>query len=179
MNKKVDTLSKGNQQKIQLAVAMLNDPEILILDEPFSGLDPVNAMLLKDIVRESIEAGKIVLFSSHQMSYVEEFCEHIAILNQGQIVLNTSIEEHKRTYDRRHLVLDIPGGAQEQAVAYLTGKGLRAEEVKREVHLYVPDPGDTLPVLSGMSGAGVPVEGYRVFEPTLEDIFVEYTSKQI
>lgn len=178
-NKKVDTLSKGNQQKIQLAVAMLNDPEILILDEPFSGLDPVNAMLLKDIVVESIRAGKIVLFSSHQMNYVEEFCENIAILNRGEIVLNTSIEAHKRTYDRRHLVLDIPDGVQEQALRYLSGKGLRAETVKRELHLYVPEATDTLPILSGMSESGVPVEGYRVFEPTLEDIFVEYTSKAI
>ncbi|MFH1513251.1 MAG: ATP-binding cassette domain-containing protein [Bacillota bacterium] len=177
--KKVDTLSKGNQQKIQLAVAMLNDPEILILDEPFSGLDPVNAKLLKDIVRESIEAGKIVLFSSHQMNYVEEFCEDIAILSHGEIVLDTSIEEHKRTYDRRHLVLDVPGGLQAQAIRYLTGRGLRAEDVKREVHLYVPEVTDTLPILSGMSEAGVPIEGYRVFEPTLEDIFVEYTSNAI
>ncbi len=179
VNKKVDTLSKGNQQKIQLAVAMLNDPEILILDEPFSGLDPVNAKLLKVIVRETMDEGKIVLFSSHQMNYVEEFCEDIAILNHGEIVLNTSIEQHKRTYDRRHLVLDIPDGAQDRAVQYLSGKGLRAEIVHGNVHLYVPEVGDTLPVLSGMSGTGVPVEGYRVFEPTLEDIFVEYTSKQI
>lgn len=179
MNKKVDTLSKGNQQKIQLAVAMLNDPEILILDEPFSGLDPVNAKLMKAIVQETIEDGKIVLFSSHQMNYVEEFCKNIAILNHGEIVLNTGIEEHKRSYDRRHLVLDIGENAQEKAVGYLTGKGLRAELKKRAVHLYVPDGGDTLGILSGMSGNGMPLEGYRVFEPTLEDIFVEYTSEAI
>jgi len=180
VNKKVDTLSKGNQQKIQLAAAMLNDPEILILDEPFSGLDPVNAKLLKVIVRETIAEGKIVLFSSHQMNYVEEFCENIAVLNHGEIVLNTSIAEHKRTYDRRHLVLDLPGeDARRQAVGYLTGKGLRAEEERGGVHLYVPDVKDILPVLTGMSEAGVPVEGYRVFEPTLEDIFVEYTSKAV
>ena len=177
--KKVDTLSKGNQQKIQLAVAMLNDPDILILDEPFSGLDPVNAMLLKEIVRESIEAGKIVLFSSHQMSYVEEFCKDIAILNNGRIVLNTAIEAHKRTYDRRHLVLDIPEAAKAQAVEYLSGRRLRAELLHGSVHLFVSETGDTLPVLSGMTEAGIPVEGYRVFEPTLEDIFVEYTSKAV
>jgi ABC-2 type transport system ATP-binding protein len=178
-NKKVDTLSKGNQQKIQLAVAMLCDPQILILDEPFSGLDPVNAKLLKDIVRESITAGKIVLFSSHQMNYVEEFCQNIAILSHGEIVLNTSIEDHKRTYDRRHLVLDVTNGMQKQAVQYLTGKGLRAEDADHEVHLYVPEVRDTLPILSGMSESGVTIEGYRVYEPTLEDIFVEYTSKAI
>ena len=179
LNKKVDSLSKGNQQKIQLAVAMLNDPEILILDEPFSGLDPVNAKLLKLIVKETIDEGKIVLFSSHQMNYVEEFCRDIAILNQGRIVLNTDIEKYRRGCDRRHLVLDIPDEAREDALKCLTAKGLRAEDVKHEVHLYVPDVGDTLNILSGLSGSGVPVEGYRVFEPTLEDVFVEYTSDSI
>ncbi|HPJ01921.1 MAG TPA: ATP-binding cassette domain-containing protein [Candidatus Limiplasma sp.] len=179
IGKKVDALSKGNQQKIQLAAAMLNDPQMLILDEPFSGLDPVNAKLLKDIVRESIAAGKIVLFSSHQMSYVEEFCRDIAILNRGEIVLNTDIEAHKRSYDRHHLVLDVPADAQGNAVAYLSGKGLQAEQARGDVHLHVPDGKDTLPILAGLSESGVPVEGYRVFEPSLEDVFVEYTSSTI
>lgn len=85
-NKRLDTLSKGNQQKIQLITALAHNPEIVILDEPFSGLDPVNAMLLKDVVKEEIAKGKIVLFSSHQMSYIEEFCSNIAIINQGEIV---------------------------------------------------------------------------------------------
>lgn len=78
-NKRLDTLSKGNQQKIQLITALAHDPDIVVLDEPFSGLDPVNAMLLKDVVKEQIEKGKIVLFSSHQMNYIEEFCDKIAI----------------------------------------------------------------------------------------------------
>lgn len=83
-NKKLNTLSKGNQQKIQLITALAHDPDIIILDEPFSGLDPVNAMLLKDVVKEEISKGKIVLFSSHQMNYIEEFCDSIAILNDGK-----------------------------------------------------------------------------------------------
>ena len=74
-NRRLDTLSKGNQQKIQLITALAHDPDIIILDEPFSGLDPVNAMMLKDVVREQLQKGKIVLFSSHQMSYIEEFCD--------------------------------------------------------------------------------------------------------
>ena len=87
-NKKLETLSKGNQQKIQLITALAHDPDIVILDEPFSGLDPVNAMLLKDVVKEQIAKGKIVLFSSHQMSYIEEFCDSIAILNNGVVALH-------------------------------------------------------------------------------------------
>ncbi len=178
-NKKVDTLSKGNQQKIQLAVAMLGDPQLVILDEPFSGLDPVNAMLLKDIVRECIEDGKIVLFSSHQMGYVEEFCQDIAIINQGRIVLDTSIAAHKRSYDRRHILVDTAPGSFDSALSFLQAKGMRAEAKQGELHLFVGDTADTLPLLTQMAQSGIAVEGYRVFEPTLNDIFVEYTAAAI
>ena len=108
--KKLDTLSKGNQQKIQLASTLLHDPDIVILDEPFSGLDPVNASLLKDVVRELVAAGKTVIFSSHQMGYVEEFCDNIAILNGGRIVLDGNLQDvYKRqgfwSFLRRRWVL--------------------------------------------------------------------------
>ena len=108
MNKKrkLMTLSKGNQQKIQLAAALITDPDIVILDEPFSGLDPVNAMLLEEVVRERIQKGNIVPFSSHQMNYIEEFCDNIAILNGGQIALSGGIREIKRGYDRSVILID-------------------------------------------------------------------------
>ena len=178
-NKKVDTLSKGNQQKIQLAVAMLGDPQIVILDEPFSGLDPVNAMLLKDIVKECIAAGKIVLFSSHQMNYVEEFCQDIAILNQGRIVLNTSIAAHKRSYDRRHILLQVAPGHQEKALHFVRRKELQANITDDMLHVHMNAVEDTLPMLLAMAQESIPVEGYRVFEPSLNDIFVEYTGASI
>ena len=104
-NKRLDTLSKGNQQKIQLVTALAHDPHIVILDEPFSGLDPVNAMLLKDVVKEQIAKGKIVLFSSHQMNYIEEFCDSIAILNAGKVVLSGDLHDIKRNYTRDRLVV--------------------------------------------------------------------------
>ena len=104
-NKRLDTLSKGNQQKIQLVTALAHDPAIAILDEPFSGLDPVNAMLLKDVVKEQIAAGKIVLFSSHQMNYIEEFCDSIAILNDGRVAIQGELHEIKRNYVRDRLVV--------------------------------------------------------------------------
>ncbi len=96
--KKLETLSKGNQQKIQLAATLMCDPQIIILDEPFSGLDPVNAMLLKDVIKEMIDGGAVVLFSSHQMNYIEEFCDSIAILNGGKIVLDGRITDIKHSY---------------------------------------------------------------------------------
>ena len=104
-NKRLDTLSKGNQQKIQLITALAHNPQIIILDEPFSGLDPVNAMLLKDVVKEQIEKGKIVLFSSHQMNYIEEFCSKIGIINNGEMVLQGSLHDIKRNYVRDRLVV--------------------------------------------------------------------------
>ena len=107
-NKRLDTLSKGNQQKIQLVTALAHNPQVIILDEPFSGLDPVNAMLLKDIVKEEIAKGKIVLFSSHQMNYIEEFCDGIAILNGGSLVLEGDIYEIKRNYVRDKLIVRSP-----------------------------------------------------------------------
>ena len=88
--RKLETLSKGNQQKVQLAATLVTDPEIVILDEPFSGLDPVNSQILQEVVKELIASGKIVIFSSHQMSYVEEFCEDIVVINHGNVVLNAS-----------------------------------------------------------------------------------------
>ena len=104
-NRRLDTLSKGNQQKIQLITALAHDPDIIILDEPFSGLDPVNALLLKDVVKEQIAKGKIVLFSSHQMNYIEEFCDSIAILNEGKVVLHGELRDIKRDYPRDRLII--------------------------------------------------------------------------
>ena len=104
-NRKLETLSKGNQQKVQLAQTLITDPKIIILDEPFSGLDPVNSQILKDVISEQIQQGKLVIFSSHQMSYVEEFCQQIAILNHGDVVLSGELKEIKREFGRDRLVV--------------------------------------------------------------------------
>ncbi|MBR6638288.1 MAG: ATP-binding cassette domain-containing protein, partial [Lachnospiraceae bacterium] len=104
-DRKLETLSKGNQQKVQLAQTLVCDPEIVILDEPFSGLDPVNSQILKDVVTELIADNKIVIFSSHQMSYVEEFCEDIAIINHGDIVLDGNIRAIKKEFGKDRLVI--------------------------------------------------------------------------
>ena len=104
-NRKLETLSKGNQQKVQLAQTLICNPDMIILDEPFSGLDPVNSQILKDVIREQIQEGKLVIFSSHQMSYVEEFCEKIAILNHGEVVLSGDLKEIKREFGKDRLVL--------------------------------------------------------------------------
>ena len=105
--KLLETLSKGNQQKVQLASTLVCDPDIVILDEPFSGLDPVNSQILQEVVRELIAEGKIVIFSSHQMSYVEEFCEDVVIINHGEVVLSGNLSEIKREFGKNQLALSV------------------------------------------------------------------------
>lgn len=172
-NKRLDTLSKGNQQKIQLVTAIAHDPQIIILDEPFSGLDPVNAMLLKDVVKGEIEKGKIVLFSSHQMNYIEEFCDSIAILNGGKVVLSGELHEIKRGYARDRLVV-----RSEQREAILRDFAGSAPFGEYEVMLRLSSPDEKQSVMRKLADS-YDVDEIRVFEPSLGDIFVEYAGDNV
>lgn len=168
-NKRLDTLSKGNQQKIQLVTALAHDPKIIILDEPFSGLDPVNAMLLKDVVKQEIGKGKIVLFSSHQMSYIEEFCDSIAILNQGKVALAGDLHTIKRNYPRDQLVV-----RSEQAPAICQSLRLPCKtQADGSIILRLPSPERKGEVMRQLAER-FDVDEMKVFEPSLNDIFVEY-----
>lgn len=172
-SKRLDTLSKGNQQKIQLVTALAHDPQIVILDEPFSGLDPVNAMLLKEVVREEIARGKIVLFSSHQMNYIEEFCDSIAILNGGRVVLAGELREIKRSYPRDKLV--VRTGESARLAAQLGGACRKQEDGSLLLTLDSPrDKGEMMRRLA----EEYDVDEIKVFEPSLNDIFVEYAGQQ-
>ena len=169
--KRLDTLSKGNQQKIQLITALAHDPHIVILDEPFSGLDPVNAMLLKDVVKEQIALGKIVLFSSHQMNYIEEFCDQIAILNQGKAVLQGDRRQIKREYPRDRLVIRT-----EELEKILADFGDACTREKGHLLLRLNSPAEKRNVMSLLTEK-YDVDEIKVFEPSLNDIFVEYTGQ--
>ena len=172
-NKRLDTLSKGNQQKIQLITALAHDPRIVILDEPFSGLDPVNAMLLKDVVREEIAKGKIVLFSSHQMSYIEEFCDSIAIIHKGTVVLTGDLKDIKHAYRRDKLVVQSP-----EADRILLDLGMQAS--RREdgaVLIRMPSPEAKREFMSRLAEK-YEVDAVQVYEPSLNDIFVEYAGEE-
>lgn len=173
-NKRLDTLSKGNQQKIQLITALAHDPHIVILDEPFSGLDPVNAILLKEVVKEQIAKGKIVLFSSHQMNYIEEFCDCIAILNCGKVALTGDLHQIKRNYVRDRLVVRTE----------------YSDKIKEDLGDYctVMESGQLLIQLKSINDKKAMmtrlVEKYdidevKVFEPSLNDIFVEYAGDAV
>lgn len=172
--KKPEQLSKGNQQKIQLVTALAHDPDIVILDEPFSGLDPVNAMMLKEIVRELIAEGKIVLFSSHQMSYIEEFCDSIAIINAGKVAISGDLFDIKRNYVRDKLVVsttapdairaDLGDACSDGDKGELIIK-LKSPDLKKDMMRHIIEKYD--------------VDEIKVFEPSLNDIFVEYAGNQI
>ena len=172
-NKRLDTLSKGNQQKIQLVTALAHNPQIVILDEPFSGLDPVNAMLLKDVVKEEIAKGKIVLFSSHQMNYIEEFCDSIAILNGGKIVLQGDIYDIKRNYVRDKLVV-----RSEEADAILEKFGSSClKRTGNELLIQMMGAEEKQSMMKQLTEA-YDIDEIKIFEPSLNDIFVEYAGDQ-
>ena len=173
-NKRLDTLSKGNQQKIQLITALAHDPDIVILDEPFSGLDPVNAMLLKDVVKEQISKGKIVLFSSHQMSYIEEFCDSIAIINAGKVAISGDLHEIKRTYPRDKIVVSTQ--ASEKIMADLGDICTEREDGTLLIQLASPDEKQSM---MKRLVENYDIDEVKVFEPSLNDIFVEYAGAQV
>ena len=168
-NKKLETLSKGNQQKIQLITALAHDPDIVILDEPFSGLDPVNAMLLKDVVKEQISKGKIVLFSSHQMSYIEEFCDSIAILNNGVVALHGDLHDIKRDYPRDRLVVKT-----ETPDAIIADFGASCTVMDNgDLMIRLGSPSEKKTTMTRLVEA-YDIDEVKVYEPSLNDIFVEY-----
>lgn len=173
LNKKLDTLSKGNQQKIQFISILISNPDIVILDEPFSGLDPVNSKLLEEIVEELIAREKIVIFSSHQMFYVEKFCDQIAILNNGEIVLSGSLKQIKQGYDRSKLV--IKTNDLDTCKDFVsTCDMVESYEYGLDILVKLKDVSLKKDFIQALTNK-VDVDGVVVYEPSLNDIFVEYT----
>ena len=175
-DRKLETLSKGNQQKVQLAQTLICNPDIIILDEPFSGLDPVNSQILKDVVREQIAQGKLVIFSSHQMGYVEEFCEDIAIINHGNIVLEGSLKKIKHEMGMNRLTLSAVNYRTERLAEQVTEKLahlVRVEQVKKEYLILEGQCEDAKrKLLAALSETDIDVEQTGMYEPSLNDIFV-------
>ena len=173
----LETLSKGNQQKVQLASTLVCDPDIVILDEPFSGLDPVNAQILQDVVKELIAMDKIVIFSSHQMSYVEEFCEEIVMINKGEVVLSGNLLEIKKEFGKDQLVVsDVSKSTDEvkeilekQFADYVTITGGN----KQDVIVKLSDSVTRTAFLKKLVEAdSLELEHFETYKPLLNDIFV-------
>lgn len=175
-NKRLETLSKGNQQKVQLAETFICNPDIVILDEPFSGLDPVNSQILKDIIREFIKEEKLVIFSSHQMGYIEEFCEYIALINKGEIVLQGSLKEIKAEFGMNRLIISIvnlPTSDLNEIFNIKLNNIARVIEDKGKYLIIELIEGKTKnDLLKAIVDLDLDVEKFSIYEPTLEDIFV-------
>ena len=180
--RKLDTLSKGNQQKVQLASTLVGNPQIVILDEPFSGLDPVNAQILKDVIRELILEGRIVIFSSHQMSYVEEFCEDIVIINHGESVLSGHLDDIKTEYGKGRKILSATNYELDDLKKICEEKFADKVNVlgsnKNHVILEMVEGVSQWDILEALKNAGVEVKTFGVYEPSLNDIFVSKVGEE-
>ncbi len=175
-NNVLETLSKGNQQKVQVAQTLVCNPDIIILDELFSGLDPVNSQVLKDIVNELIAEGKIVIFSSHQMGYVEEFCEDIVIINHGNQVLDGNLKEIKKEYGKDKMILSANNYSLEELKTICEEKYsniITVESVKKEfLVLNLNSQNSKKELLKKLIESDIDIEKFAEYEPTLNDIFV-------
>lgn len=170
LNKKVETLSKGNKQKIQLIVAVMHDPEVIILDEPFSGLDPVNVELFKTVIRELLAKGKTLIFSSHRMADVEEFCDDIIMLKKGETILQGNLNRIKEDYGIKGLVVE----GEEKVKDLLKELGFEALEFKKgsyRINLKDLEKGKEL--LRKITNTDLDIRGFYFERPSLNDIFIE------
>lgn len=167
---KAEQLSKGNQQKVQLAAALMCNPEIIILDEPLSGLDPVNADLFKSIIREERDAGKYIIMSSHQMETIEEFCEDLVLLHHGEVVMQGNLNDIKRQRGRENLSVKA-----DKPIAELAEKcGLTLiEETPNGSDYKVKSEADAGIFLKEMINSGINVIKFDLREPSLHELFVE------
>ena len=169
--KTADQLSKGNQQKIQLMAALLSDPEFIVLDEPLSGLDPVNTDLFKGIIKELIDAKKYVIMSSHQMATIEEFCKDITILNRGNVVLQGDLNEIKKSYGRVNMLVKCEG---KDIKPYIEEFNLSiVNETPDGYQLKVTSEDQASKFLAKLVAEKVTVIKYELREPSLHEIFVE------
>jgi len=169
--KRADQLSKGNQQKIQLAAALVSDPDLLILDEPMSGLDPVNSDMFKNIIREQISKDKFIIMSSHQMATVEEFCENIVIMNRGNVVLQGNLNQIKKGYGRVNLNIK----ADSNILPLADECGLEPiSHTPNGVDFKVKDESQAGQLLEKIVAAQITLVKFELREPSLHEIFVEH-----
>jgi ABC-2 type transport system ATP-binding protein len=175
-DRKVEELSKGNQQKIQFIAAILHDPAVLIMDEPFSGLDPVNVQLLKEAFLEMRDRGKTLIFSTHQMETVEELCESIAIIDQGRVVVRGTVRDVKRGMGRQVVRLAVDGADGDGWVDQLTGVSLtrRGEDY---LELHVRDGTDPSSILQAAIARGDRVTRFEIADPSLEEVFLQHVGR--
>jgi len=168
-HKIVSSLSKGNQQKIQLIATLLHDPHLIILDEPFTGLDPVNIQIFIDVIKEEAQKGKTIIFSSHQMPIVEELCDQLVLLKKGVAEVSGTIADIKDSYGFKNLIIS----AEEEVVAALAQLSLEYEVDKNVLKIKVSDSAQAMAILTDLGSKGVVPKEFNVAPPTMQEIFVK------
>lgn len=168
--KTADQLSKGNQQKIQLMSALISEPELVVLDEPLSGLDPVNSDLFKSIIRELMEKEVYLIMSSHQMETIEEFCSDITILNRGNAVLQGDLNEIKKSYGRVNMIIKCDVDIEQQIERFQMNVLKRTPD---GYHIRVTTEDMAMKFLAALVAEQIPIVRFELREPSLHEIFVE------
>ena len=170
--KKIEELSKGNQQKVQFLAAILHDPAVLIMDEPFNGLDPINADVLKEAFLEMHRGGKTIIFSTHQLEQVEELCEDIVVINKGQSILQGSVREIKHQYGRNLARLKLDNDPEARWLDTLPGVTVtnrRQDYIEMQIQANL---NPNLIVEVALQHGGI-INLFELAEPSLTDIFIE------
>jgi ABC-2 type transport system ATP-binding protein len=166
--KKTEELSKGMQQKIQFIGSLLHDPGLIVMDEPFSGLDPVNAQLLEKTLIELKDEGKAIVFSTHRMDQVEKLCDSICLINNGEAVLTGRVREIKSRYERNHIIVEFEGSAD-----FLNSPEIaEAKNFSGHAEIKLKEHGDAQKLLHEASAAAR-IFRFEMVEPSLEEIFIQ------
>jgi ABC-2 type transport system ATP-binding protein len=167
LDKKTEELSKGMQQKIQFIGAVLHDPGLIVMDEPFSGLDPVNAVLLERTLIDFKDQGKAILFSTHRMDQVEKLCDSICLINNGRAVLTGKVRDLKNRYERNHVIVEFEGSS-----AFLQSDEIaEAKNFSGHAEILLKPHGDAQKLLHEASAVAT-IYRYELVEPSLEEIFI-------
>ncbi|MCK4760765.1 MAG: ATP-binding cassette domain-containing protein [Candidatus Aminicenantes bacterium] len=174
-NSKLEDLSKGNQQKVQFIATILHDPEFLVLDEPFTGLDPINIDILKDIILQLKKAGKVIIFSTHLMDFAEKMCDHIAMIDNGKIILSGSLKELKGQHARRNISIKYEGD-----ISFLNDLPMveKVTDFGNATGVRVKEPGQSQELLKLLVGKGVIVKSFNANEISLQEIFIEHAGSE-
>lgn len=169
INSPAEKLSKGNQQKVQFITAMLHDPDLIVLDEPFSGLDPVNTEILSKIMKDLVKSGKYIIMSSHQMSVIEEFCSDLVILNRGKTVLSGNLKEIKDSYETNKVLIETT----DEIEGILKKLKVDVLDKNDDEYLVSADADNRRKLLKELVKNNIDVKTFKVIKPTLHEIFIE------